>query len=156
MNETESEARMPNRFNKDAVIVAQNATIPAVQLAAAIITANPERVTTTESALALFDEVRTHIFEGSMALAGVEDIEAFIDTVPSRAPSGRGGSGGGAPRNNGGGNQAPGDVAFNVGKHKGETIAQVHESDPEYLTWAVDKMRNDFMVTRIKSFLAEG
>lgn len=141
---------MGNKFNKDAVIVAQNATIPAVNLAAAIITANPERVTTTESALELFDAIRTHIFEGSMALAGVEDVEAFIDAMPSRAPSR-----GGAPRSNGGGNQSPGDVTFNVGKHKGESIAAVHASDPEYLTWAVEKMRNDFMVTRIKSYLAE-
>lgn len=87
-----------------------------------------------------------------MALGGVDDIEAFMEAVPSRAPSGGGGS---RPRGNGGGNQAPGDVTFNVGKHKGESIAAVHGSDPEYLTWAVEKMRNDFMVSRIKSFLAE-
>lgn len=28
-----------------------------------------------------------------------------------------------------------GEYRFKSGKHEGETIAEVHESDPEYLTW---------------------
>lgn len=142
-------------FNKDAAIVAQNATGPAAQLCAAIIMANPSHDggTTTESALALFDTVRTHIFNGSMLLGGVENAVEFLNATPAPRTSG-----GSKPSSGGGGSRGgnPGEVTFTVGKHKGKTIAEVHAEAPDYLTWCVENMagKNDFLVGKIKAFLA--
>jgi hypothetical protein len=136
------------KFNKDAAIIAQNATAPAAALAAAIINANPDHVTTTESALALFDQVREHIYNGSLMLAGVESVVEFLDATPARREPAAHGGGGGS-RNNG----DAGSVAFNMGKHKGKTIAEVHNEAPDYLTWAVENMRNDYMVKQIRAYL---
>lgn len=132
------------RFNKDAVIVAQNATMPAVQLCCAIIGANPDRATTTESALALYDTVHQHIFTQSMLMGGVDSVEAFLEASPSSAGTRT--------------STDPGAVTFRgSGKHAGKTIADVHAEDPEYLTWAVsDKgLRNSYMVGQIRAFLGQ-
>lgn len=134
-----------NRFNKDAVIVAQNATMPAVQLCCAIIAANDSKPTTTESALALYDQVHQHVFEQSMLMGGVDSVESFLEAEP-------------APSRGTRTNSDPGSVAFRgSGKHAGKTIAEVHAEDPEYLTWAITEkgLRNQYMVQQIRAFLGQ-
>lgn len=37
---------------------------------------------------------------------------------------------------------SPGEVTFNFGRHDGETIAAVYESDPDYIDWLVNKDYN--------------
>jgi len=136
-------------FNKDAVIVAQNATAPAVNLAAAIIEANRERPTTTESALRLFDEVHTHIFNHSMLLGGVESVVEFLNAKPAPQSSGPRGT---TRPSSAPSSRNPGDTVVNMGKHKGKTIAEIHDEAPDYLTWLVEKGNNDFLRRQITAF----
>lgn len=145
-------------FNKDAAIIAQNATTPAANLAAAIITANPAHATTTESALALFDAVREHIYNGSLLLAGVDSAVEFLGATPT-APAARPSGGGGGRGKPSGGRGAPasgnaGETVVNMGKHRDKTIADIHGEDPEYVTWMADKCSNDFLKRQAKAFLA--
>lgn len=116
-------------FQKDQAIIAQNAATAAGPIVAQIIGANPKHPTTVESALALFDRVRTHIYSGSMELAGGLPIAAAEP-------------------------ETPGDTVFNGGKHAGKTIAEVHAEDPSYITWSIDKGKNDFMRRACQAFLA--
>lgn len=116
-------------YNKDQSIMAQNAATGAVRLVAAIIEANPAHPTTAESALALFDRVRVHIYNGSMTLAG-----GVPDAVATP--------------------ESPGDLTFNYGKNKGKTIAECHAEDPTYITWVIDKGSNEYMRDACKAFLA--
>lgn len=136
-------------FNKDAVIVAQNATAPSVALTAAIIAANPDKATTTDSALRLFDEVHTHIFNHSMLLGGVENAVEFLNAKPAPQSSGPRGT---TRPSSAPGSRNPGDTVVNMGKHKGKTIAAIHEEAPDYLTWLVDKGNNDFLRKQIQAF----
>jgi broad specificity phosphatase PhoE len=119
---------MASSFNKDHAIIAQNATAPAAQLTAAIIGANPEHATTTESAKALFDNIRTHIFQGSLALAG-----GAADPV----------------------DEDPALISFNSGKMAGKTIAEAHAEDPTYITWVIEKGPNAYMKAKCKAFLGQ-
>lgn len=116
-------------FQKDRAIVAQNAATAAGAIVASIITANPKHPTTVESALTLFDRVRTHIFNGGMELAGGMPTGAVTP-------------------------DDPGSVVFNYGKNKGKTVAQAHAEDPTYITWVIDKGNNDYMRDACKAFLA--
>lgn len=144
-----------NRFNKDAVIVAQNATMPAVTLAAAIMAANPEHATTTESALRLYDAVHSHVAEKSMQFGGVESLEDFLEAEPASNSRGPRGNTTSPTRQGAPSGGDPGSVQFNSGKHRGKSIAEVHASEPDYLTWAVEKLRNEYMVGRISAYLAQ-
>ncbi len=143
---------------KDALIVAQNASTGAASIVASL------GMTTVDDALEAFDTIRTAIFEGTFALVDA-DLESVITTAPSGGRGGRGGySGGGSSRgrspqrgraSSGGGNTDPGTVDFRSGKFAGKTIADVYDEDPSYLEWCVNNLKNDFMVGRIEEYLAQ-
>lgn len=129
-------------FNKDKAIIAQNSASVAANLTAAIIAANPEKATTTESALALFDTVRSHIFGGSVALA-----EEAAQAPGPRAASKPAGAQSAAPATG-----DPGDVTLTMGKHRGKTLAQVDNEDPTYLTWILEKGTNAELKSAVRAY----
>lgn len=50
----------------------------------------------------------------------------------------------------------PGEIEFNFGKHKGSTIADVYESDADYIDWLVNKDWNkarNFMRGKAAAYL---
>lgn len=90
----------------------------------------------------MFGNVRDAIHAGTVRLAQ----ETEIGEVVGR-PSGKSFGGGGQKKD-------PGTVAFKSGKHAGKTIAQVNESDADYLVWVAENSKNDFMRRVTAEFLA--
>lgn len=130
---------------KDALIVAQNSATGAAAIVAGL---SPKSI---DQALEAFETIRAAIFEGTFALAGVEDVDTVRTVVSAPRSTNRGG---GNRSGGGGGNRNPGDVDFRGGKFAGKTIAAVYDEDPSYLEWCVGNMKNDFMVARIEEYLA--
>ncbi len=135
-------------FSKDRLIVAQNSAT-----AAAAIVASMRASDSVEGLLAAFDEIRSHIFEGSIAfadgaIAGQTEVQQAVSNhTPAR-------SGGG-----GGSSDAGAGVAFKFGKHSGSTIAEVYASTadgagPSYIEWVSRESNNDFMKAKATEFLA--
>lgn len=126
-------------FDKDRAIIAQNSAAAAANIVAAEGVWDADR----------FDEVRTHIFQGTLALAGaapvaVSAVEAVQEAFPGAELQG-------VPSSS---SNDAGDVVLNFGKHKGKTIAQVQASDPGWLDWVLDKSNNQFIVGKVREFRA--
>jgi hypothetical protein len=127
-------------WSKDAAIIAQNSATVAAALVQRVVISDIDEF---DEFLALFDKVRTHVFEGSLALAGV--------TSPDEIPA--------DTRNNGGGGRRPasdpGAITVDMGtKHKGKTIAAIYVEDPEYVSnFLADKCNNDFLRRNARAFL---
>lgn len=130
-------------FSKDHAIIAQNSAS-----VAATVLSNMETASLEET-LALFDSVRKHIFEGTLALA---DVEGFVPAAPARKTFTRGGgsnySGGGNTDDGGAG------VVMKFGKYAGRTIGDVYETDSEYIVWLSEKSNNDFLRNKATEFLS--
>lgn len=130
-------------FSKDHAIIAQNsATVTAAILS------NME-TGSLEETLALFDTIRKHVMEGTLALADVEGV----------TPQQSGGFKKSFTRSSGGGSYSGGDdagagVVMKFGKYAGRTIGDVYESDSEYIVWLSEKSNNDFLRTKATEFLA--
>lgn len=117
---------------------------------ASVITAafvNAGVIGTTEDALDLFAEVLVNTFAACESLKG-EQPEAAAPakrSYPARKASGG---------SSGGDTQDPGTLEIRAGKHGGKTIAAVYAEDPDYLDWCVENLKNEFLRTRIESYLA--
>lgn len=104
-------------------------------------------VTTVDGALDTFTEVLGATFEACESLKGT------LPEAPApakRSFGGRKSSGGGG----GGDNADPATLVVNSGKYAGQTIAQIHANDPEYLDWTAENSKNDFLRGRVQEFLA--
>lgn len=115
----------------------------AATLVAAFITAGV--IDSEDAAFETFVSLRNSILADSLEVQGVTALTQGTKATPiSSAPS-AGGSGGDF-----------GDVEFKGGKHAGKSIADVYAEAPDYLEWIAgnDSYKNDFMRTRITSFLA--
>lgn len=151
-------------FNKEHAIIAQNSATAAANIVSALIASGS---TGGADALSVFDEFRTHIFNGTLTLGGAEMIvETFesptsvaqaVATPPTRFPdsfpepeAAQPSYGGGG----GGGNSGAGGVVLKFGKHRGKTIAQVAQEDAGWLTWASENTNNDFVKNKIREFLS--
>lgn len=100
-------------------------------------------IDTEDAAFETFVSLRNSILADSLQVQGVTAVTQGTGATPiSSAPSAGGGD--------------YGDVLFKGGKHQGKSIAQVFEEAPDYLEWIAgnDSYKNDFMRTRITSFLA--
>lgn len=96
---------------------------------------------------AAYEELTTDIVNFLLGLQATVALEQGVQATPIRsAPSASGGNAGGDF----------GDVEFKGGKHAGKSIADVYAEAPDYLEWIAgnDSYKNDFMRTRITSFLA--
>ncbi|MGZ4518796.1 MAG: exodeoxyribonuclease X C-terminal domain-containing protein [Mycobacteriaceae bacterium] len=134
-------------FSKDRAIIAQNATGAAATIVAALLSKDD----TVEDAVALFNTVRTDIFEGSLSLAdGV--IEGQTEAAPRRSSTSRSprttGSGGGRSDDAGAG------VKLKFGKYAGRSIEDVYGEDAEYIEWLADTSNNEFIKGKAGEFLA--
>lgn len=129
-------------FSKEHAIIAQNSATAAAAIVAAEVAAGEN------DSLDRFNKVRLEIFNGTLALAGTEAVVERMES-PSRPSS--------SPRSGGGvGNyDNVGEIAFNSGKHQGKTIAEVYEEAPDYIEWAAEKLRNDFMRKKCEKYLDE-
>lgn len=116
-------------------------------ITAALITSG--EVTGVEEALETFESILNSTF------TACENLKGTLPEQPAQ-PRSNYNRGGGQRRSNGGGggNADPGTLDFRGGKHAGKTIADVYAEDPSYLDWCVKNMNNDFMVSRIETFLA--
>lgn len=140
-------------FSKDHAIIAQNSATAAATIYSAI---GPQ-----EWNKDLYEQIRTDIFSGSIALAGAETIVQTFDAPSSVADIAReaaptpqyGGNGGGGGFSASGGGTA-GATVLKFGKHRGKTIAQVASEDPGWLDWAAQNTNNDFVKTKIREFLS--
>lgn len=130
-------------FNKDRLIVAQNSATGAATIVASL------GLTDAVEAVEAFDAIRTHIFEGSLALSN-GDIEGQDAPAPRS-------SGGSYKKSSGGGgqsNDAGAGVSLKFGKYAGKTIEDVYSTDPEYITWLADTSNNDFIKGKASEYLA--
>lgn len=143
-------------YDTNRAIPAQNAATAAAAIVAAELRAGE---TFGEGALERFEEVRTAIFNGTMALAGAEAVvEVFEGPQPAAAPQPTP-----VPAQNPAPAPAPaggaGQQVFRFGKHSGKSVAQVG-SDPEnadYLDWArgnLDPAKNGELLADINAYLA--
>jgi hypothetical protein len=141
-------------FSKDHAIIAQNSATAAATIYSAI---GPQ-----EWSKELYEQIRTDIFSGSIALAGAETIVQTFDAPASVADIAREAAPAGEkpfPQSNGGGFSASGGgtagaTVLKFGKHRGKTIAQVASEDPGWLDWASQNTNNDFVKTKIREFLS--
>lgn len=112
----------------------------AATIVAAFVTAGV--IDAEDAAFETFVSLRNSILADSLQVQGVTAVTQGTGATPiSSAPSG-------------GGDFS--DVEFKSGKHVGKTIAAVYAEAPDYLEWIAgnDAYKNDFMRTRIVSFLA--
>jgi hypothetical protein len=134
-------------YDKDRAIAAQNAATAAATVYAAIVSQG-----TPEWDANLYDNIRTAIFNGTLALGGaeavVERFEGVVQEVQASVPA--------APAATQTGPLSDaGNVDIRNGKHAGKTIKQVFAEDPTYLEWAAANLdRNQFLRDKIREFLA--
>lgn len=130
-------------YNLDRAIVAQNSATAAATIVAALVGAG-----VTDAVTETFDEVRTHIFEGTLALAdGIIEGQDVQNTPPARSASTPRGGGGNA-------NDAGAGVRLKFGKYEGKTIAEVYSTDPQYVEWLAETSNNDFIKGKTAEYLA--
>lgn len=136
-------------FDKDKAIIAQNSATAAAAIVASL------GATYVDDALVIFDQVREHIFRGTLELAGVETvIETFegpvtpaatAPTAPTLAPTTSSAPiGGGA-----------GSVVIKFGKYRDQSLQAIYEQAPDYVEWLAEKGNNEFMKNKAREFLAE-
>lgn len=132
-------------MNKDESIIAQSSAHDAANITAALL-GRTAPATTLEAAEQIRDDA-------------LQTFEWFRERIMARTLE-IGGSGGGGT--SGGRSQAPaatgdesdpGNVVLQLRKHKGKTIAAVHEENPEYLTWCLENVTDAFLLRAIRSFL---
>lgn len=131
---------------KDIRIVAQNAGTSAATIYAALATQRGD----TDFNKADYDDIRDHIFSGSLSLGTEATVGAAFGTPEPTATEVANGQ-----VNNDGG--ALGDLVLKYGKYRGKTLDEVHDLGDEgvgWLEWAAEKTNNDFMKSRIQSYLA--
>lgn len=142
-------------FSKDASIVAQASAHDASAMVAALITAGV--VADVDSAIETAERIQRAQFDVSMQLATATTVVEGMDQGGPRGRRNNGGGGNRAPQQSEPAtvDADPGAFLIRQGKHKGKTIAQVHEEAPTWLDWCVEKMRpEDAHVVNAKAYLA--
>lgn len=137
-------------FNKDSAIVAQNAATAAATVMAALIAQRGDTAFNADE----YEDIRTHIFQGSMALGGAE---AIVEVFEGEGDYDARGSWDDKPstqttRYDTGKRNA--DFVIKAGKHRGKTLQQIDAADPGWLKWAAGNMNNDFAKRKIQEYLA--
>lgn len=127
-------------FSKEHAIIAQNAATAAATL-----------LQGTSVTMEQFEEVRTSIFQGSLALAGAESVVQVFEGETATAPKAPAQPAPSTPSNSSGG---PGEVVVNFGKHRGKTIAAIANEDESYIEWLSNEANNDYIKNMAKKFLA--
>lgn len=136
-------------MDKDRSIIAQSAGKDAAEITKALIGAGE---VSSLSALDVYENLKTGIFNSTLALAGAQSVvESFEgNSSPSSSPAS-------APSGGGGGSGRPhADVEVRIGKYRGKTIGAIHD-EPEgadWLGWASENLSNDWLKSRIREFLA--
>lgn len=136
-------------FNKENAIIAQNSATAAAAIVSAIINVSgevlPDVIKTT------FDDIREHIFNGTLALGGTEMVVNTFEAPTSVAEVvGETTASSGFSINSSG----AGATVLKFGKHRGKTIAEVAREDRGWLDWAAQNTNNDFVKTKIREFLS--
>lgn len=138
-------------FDRERGIAAQNAGTTAANLVASAVAAGTLAPASVDELVIEFEQLRTTVFQGTLALAGAETIvETFESpTTPAAdsfdAPAVAPAASGARPH---------ADVAVKIGKHKGKTIGQIFQEDEGWLEWASQNVSNDWLKGRIREFLA--
>ena len=138
-------------LDKDKAIIAQNSATAAAAIVAAEISAGR-----AVDPAARFDEVRTHIFNGTIALGGAEMVVETFTTPPAGVPTTAAPAAAPAPASSPsvlGGGQDPGTLELKFGKYRGQTVAQVFNSDVEWLKWVAREGNNEFMKGKVREYL---
>lgn len=133
-------------FSKDHAIIAQNSATGAAAIVAQMQTNN------LEETLALFDAVRTHIFEGTLVLSERSDVTTPATGTFTKKSFERSGNSGTSA--NGYTDDAGAGIIMKFGKYAGRSIGDVYESDSEYITWLSEKSNNDFLRNKATEFIA--
>lgn len=137
-------------LDKDRSIIAQSAGKDAAELTKALIGAGEVN---SLNAIDVYDNLKTAIFNSTLALAGaqavVESFEgnsSYESSAPAQLQSVP--TGGGRPH---------ADVEVKVGKYRGKTIGAIFDSGEDgagWLDWASKNLSNDWLKGRISEFLA--
>ena len=131
-------------WNKDNAIAAQNAGSTAAQLYQVVaVPGQPFNAT-------LYNEIRTEVFNGTLALAGAG---AVVEVTEGSPPVGGYNSSG--PSSSGGGRTDPGSVDVKFGKHRGKTFDQINLEDREWIEWAAENSNNEFIKRVAREFLEQ-
>lgn len=126
-------------LDKDRSIIAQSAGKDAVELVKVIFADGGPQ----EDVVSAYKAIKQAVFNDTLALAGAQSVVETFEGEPSTTQTA-------APRSTSG----AGSVEIRSGKHAGKTIAQVADEDPSYLEWASGNLKNDFLKSRIREFLA--
>ena len=124
-------------FNTQLAIMAQNSATAAATVVAALVASGDA------DAFNAFEDIRTAIFEGTLALADGE-----IEGVTENAGGFRSSGGGTRPDDAGAG------VPIKFGKYQGKTIAEVYAEDAGYIKWLAREGNNDFLRGKAAQYLA--
>lgn len=140
-----SAVNVPEVYNKEASIVAQNAGSTAAIIYAAL----------TEKGAAfdadLYNEIRSVVFDGSINLGAAEKFIAyFASAVAQKGPSSfvsrrSGSSSAPSGESTGAGSKSPAEVELTFGKYRGKTIADVYDDDSSYVEWIAKEAQSDFI-----------
>jgi hypothetical protein len=141
MSQALSRGEVP--VDREKSIIAQNAGTTAAN-----IVGNYDGSEPLSDYLNRFDEVRRHVFNGTLAYAGAESVvERFegastAPTVSALKPPAANTS------------SDVGSIVLKSGKYQGKTIAQVAEEDISYLEWTAENSKNTFLKDKAAAFLA--
>lgn len=140
-------------FDRERSIIAQNAGTTAANLLSTIHGGGVVSVVDAEQVIAQFEDLRTRVFEGTLALAGeqpgavtVSDVvKTFPGATAEAAPSGGG---------------SAGSYKFTTGKYTGKTIAEVdaikdnRDGGRGYLEYYAENGKQENVVRAVKQYLA--
>jgi hypothetical protein len=91
-----------------------------------------------------FDEVRRHVFNGTLAYAGAEAVVEHFENEPPKQ----------APQTSANTSSDIGSIVLKSGRYAGKTIAQVGSEDISYLEWTAKNSKNTFLKDKAAAFLA--
>ena len=128
-------------YSKENAIAAQNAGSTAAQLYQVVAgTGQPFNAT-------LYNEIRTEVFNGTLALAGAG---AVVEVTEGSPPVGGYSN---SPQSSGAGRADPGSVDVKFGKHRGKTFDQINLEDREWIEWAAENSNNEFIKRVAREYL---
>lgn len=127
-------------YEKESAIAAQNAGSTAATLYASLV--NSGQVQGFDPAV--YNDIRTAVFNGTLALAGA----GAVVEVTEGQPSGNGNVG--TP-----GNANPATVVVNFGRHRGKTISAIAAEDISWVEWAAKECNNPFIKNIAREYLEQ-
>lgn len=141
-------------FDKDKAIMAQNSATAAAAIVASLGISDVAQATST------FDDVRQHIFRGTLELAGVETVIETFEGPLGGATANPGFTEPQAPTLAPATSSAPigggaGSVVIKFGKYRNQSLQAIYDQAPDYVEWLAEKGNNEFMKNKAREFLAE-